>query len=106
LAGIEPTPQNTRLMRSFGMRELTSGVGILTQPKPDKWVWSRVAGDVLDLAMLGVALGNDKNHRGRTVGATLAVLGVTGLDLLAAKQLSKEREQAAMDDVSIGEQTL
>src|SRR5438128_9378974 len=50
IAGIEPTPANLRLMRSFGMRELTSGVGILTQPTPDKRLWSRVAGDVLDLA--------------------------------------------------------
>src|SRR3954467_949377 len=73
IAGIEPTPDNIRLMRSFGMRELTSGVGILTQPVPDKWLWSRVVGDVIDLAMLGVALGHDENERGRTLGATLAV---------------------------------
>jgi hypothetical protein len=106
VAGIDPTPENVRLMRSFGLRELTSGVGILTQPTPDKWMWSRVVGDVLDLAMLGVALGNDKNHRGRTVGATLAVLGVTGLDLLAAKELSKRREMAAIDDETVGERTV
>jgi hypothetical protein len=106
IAGIDPTPENVRLMRSFGLRELTSGVGILTQPMPDKWLWSRVAGDVLDLAMLGVALGNDKNHRGRTVGAALAVLGVTGLDILAAKELSKKREVAEIDDVSVGERTV
>jgi hypothetical protein len=106
IAGIESTPENIRLMRSFGMRELTSGVGILTQPKPEKWMWSRVAGDLVDLAMLGVALGNDKNKRGRTLGATLAVLGVTGLDILAANQLRKERAMAALDDVSIGEKTL
>ena len=106
IAGIEPTTENLRLMRSFGMRELTSGVGILTQPAPDKWLWGRVAGDVLDLAMLGVALGNERNDRGRTVGAALAVLGVTGLDLLAAKELSKKREVDAVDDVANGEQTV
>jgi len=106
IAGIEPTPDNVRLMRSFGLRELTSGVGILTQPAPDKWLWSRVAGDVLDLAMLGVALGNDRNHRGRTMGAALAVLGVTGLDILAARQLSRQRAEAVENDEQIGEQTL
>jgi hypothetical protein len=106
IAGIEPTPDNVRLMRSFGLRELTSGVGILTQPVPDKWLWSRVAGDVLDLAMLGVALGNDRNHRGRTMGAALAVLGVTGLDILAAKQLSRQRTEAVESGEEIGEQTL
>ena len=106
IAGIEPTPNNIRMMRTFGMRELTSGVGILTQPVPDKWLWSRVVGDVLDLTMLGVALSRDENDRGRTMGATLAVLGVTGLDILAARELSKKREVAEIDDVSIGEKTL
>lgn len=106
IAGIEPTPGNIRLMRSFGMRELTSGVGILTQPAPDKWLWSRVVGDVLDLAMLGVAMSGDRSRRGRTLGATLAVLGVTGLDLLAAKELSRQREQSETDGEAIGEKTL
>jgi hypothetical protein len=106
IAGIEATPESLRLMRSFGMRELTSGVGILTQPLPDKWMWSRVVGDVLDLAMLGAALSNDRNSRGRTLGATLAVLGVTGLDLLAARELSHQRDVAEVDDVSIGAKTL
>jgi hypothetical protein len=106
IAGIEPTPNNIRLMRSFGMRELTSGVGILTQPMPDKWLWSRVVGDVLDLAMLGVALGKEENDRSRTLGATLAVLGVTGLDILAAREVAKKREMAEIDDVSIGEKTV
>lgn len=106
LAGIEPTPDNMRLMRTMGMRELTSGVGILTQPVPDKWLWGRVVGDVLDLAMLGVAMGRSDGDRGKTLGATLAVLGVTGLDLLAAKQLTHKREEMEVDDVDIGAQTL
>jgi hypothetical protein len=106
VAGIEPTEDNIRLMRTFGMRELTSGVGILTQPVPDKWLWSRVMGDVIDLAMLGVALGNEKNDRGRTLGATLAVLGVTGLDILAARELGHKRDVMEVDDVQIGARTI
>jgi hypothetical protein len=105
LAGIEPTPDNVRLMRSMGMRELTSGVGILTQPVPDKWLWGRVLGDVMDLALLGAAMGNGKNN-GRTLGATLAVLGVTGLDILAAREMSHKRDVAEVDDVAIGEKTI
>jgi hypothetical protein len=106
VAGIEPTTDNMRLMRSMGVRELTSGVGILTQPTPDKWLWGRVAGDVLDLAMLGVALSQDRNKRGRTLGATLAVLGVTGLDILAARELARQREQSAGEGEEAGEKTL
>ena len=106
IAGIEPTPDNMRLMRTMGMRELTSGVGILTQPVPDKWLWGRVVGDVIDLALLGVAMGRNDGDRGKTLGATLAVLGVTGLDLLAAKQLSHKRDEMEVDDVDIGAKTI
>ena len=106
VAGIEPTAGNVRLMRAMGMRELTAGVGILTQPVPDKWMWGRVVGDVLDLAMLGAAMGSDKNQRGRTLGATLAVLGVTGLDILAAKELSRKRATLAEQEVEIGAKTI
>jgi len=63
-------------------------------------------GDVLDLAMLGVAMGKSSESRGKTLGATLAVLGVTGLDLLAAKQLTHKRQEMEIDDVDIGAKTL
>lgn len=106
LVGIEPTEANCGLMRTMGMRELSSGVGILTQPVPDKWLWGRVVGDVMDLAMLGVALGNGKGDRGRTLGATLAVLGVTGLDMLAARELSRQRQQAVEEGMEIGARSL
>jgi hypothetical protein len=105
LCGIEADGETITLMRSLGLRELTSGVGILTQPKPDKWLWSRVLGDVMDLALLGAAMSRDDAERGKTIGATLAVLGVTGLDILAAKEMAKERADMEQDDEPIGEQT-
>src|SRR4051812_8206463 len=40
------------LMRALGLRECSSGMGILTQKKSAGWLWSRVAGDVMDIAML------------------------------------------------------
>lgn len=103
IAGIEPTADNLRVMRTMGMRELTSGVGILTQPVPDKWLWGRVLGDVMDLALLGVAMGKSEEGRGRTIGATLAVLGVTGLDILAAKELSRKRGEMEAGESSVAD---
>src|SRR4051812_2351983 len=93
LIGVEADDNTIRLMRSLGMRELTSGVGILTQPKPAGWMQSRVAGDLMDLALLGAAMTGDKNQRRRTLAATIAVLGVTGLDLMCSRQLSKDRKE-------------
>ena len=86
-------------MRLFGLREITSGVGILSQPKPAGWLWSRVAGDVLDLSCLGLALSSNRTRRGRAIMATAAVAGVTALDVFSSQQLTREKEgNEALED--------
>src|SRR5258705_13702382 len=51
-------------------------------------VWSRVAGDALDLASLGIGFTSPNAKRGRLAFATAGVLAVSALDLICAKQLS------------------
>ena len=51
-------------------------------------MWSRVVGDALDLASLGVAATNPDAKRGRIAFATANVLAVTALDVMCAMQLS------------------
>jgi uncharacterized membrane protein len=81
-------------MRVAGLREIGHGVGILTtKPQPAQAVWSRVVGDVLDLALLGTALRDEGNDRNRTAAATAAVLGITALDVLCAQQLTRSKRQ-------------
>lgn len=76
-------------LRVFGLREIAHGVGILSQPNPTGWVWSRVAGDVMDLAALGAALQEPHARRDKVATAMTAVLGVAALDLLCGIQLSQ-----------------
>lgn len=45
----------TPLLRAFGYRELTSGVGLLMGRRRNAWMWSRVIGDVLDGAFMAYA---------------------------------------------------
>jgi uncharacterized membrane protein len=74
-----------------GLREITAGIGILTQRKPAAWTWARVAGDAMDLAALDAAImakGTDKN---RLMAAMAAVAGVTALDVYTAQLLSSPR---------------
>jgi uncharacterized membrane protein len=71
-------------VRLVGLRELASGVGLLTRRKPAGWLWSRVAGDAMDLALLGGALASGAPCPARVSGATLAVIGVTALDVYCA----------------------
>jgi uncharacterized membrane protein len=70
------------------LREITSGIGILSGPRPAGWVWTRVAGDLMDLALLGKALNSEDSNRGRVTAATAAVLGVTALDFVTGRRLS------------------
>lgn len=72
------------VMRAVGVREIASGVGILSQRRPANWLWVRVAGDAIDLALLGVAARSPYNRRRRVALASAAVAGVAVLDMLSS----------------------
>jgi uncharacterized membrane protein len=91
LIGVNDREARARdTMFAVGMREIASGVGILTRPMPTGWVWTRVGGDVMDLAALGRAFNSPRNNRNRVAAATAAVVGVTLLDFLTGQELSRE----------------
>ena len=84
---------NTNLVRLYGAREVGHGVAILSERTPSAAVWSRVGGDALDLATLGLTLARGRPRRDRIFMAMAAVAGVAVLDGIAAQQLSR-RESA------------
>jgi hypothetical protein len=75
------------LVRAFGAREIAAGMACLaTNSTPG--VWSRVAGDALDIAVLLSAFRND-NPKKRNVGIALAtVAGITLIDIATATALN------------------
>ncbi|MPZ76494.1 MAG: cyclase/dehydrase [Deltaproteobacteria bacterium] len=79
---------NQVLMRMIAIREIASGIGILSARKPTGWLWSRVGGDLMDLAILGNALVSHNANRRRVAVATAAITGVTVLDLRVSNELS------------------
>jgi len=90
VANAAGTNNHSAWIRAFGVREIVSGVGILTNPRPTRWVWSRVGGDLLDLAALGVALKTSRNDRATTAASFAAVAGITALDVIAARRISAQ----------------
>jgi hypothetical protein len=73
-----------RLVQAFGLREIASGILSLSVDKK-AGLWSRVAGDGLDIATL---IANDHRwnpERGNLRLAFLGVLGITVLDFIAAE---------------------
>jgi uncharacterized membrane protein len=72
-----------------GGRELAAAAALLVRPSAP-FVWARVAGDAMDLTLLGRALaGHGRRHRNRTVAATAAVAGLTAVDVVAALRASR-----------------
>jgi uncharacterized membrane protein len=80
------------LIRLLGLREIGSGIGIFTQRWPAESVWSRVAGDAIDLAVLRGAFASRNANRAKVAAATAAVLGVTALDVITAQQLGSRQD--------------
>lgn len=72
------------LIRAYGARELSSGVLSLSVDK-SVGLWSRVAGDGLDVLTLLGALRSRNPKRGNVSVALAMVAGVTLLDVLAAQ---------------------
>lgn len=93
--GVSEDDRTVTLMRTLGMRQLASGVGMLSQPRTPGWAWSRVAGDVMDLALLGNAMQSERSERTRVTAATAAVLGVAALDVIAGQRLARSSAETA-----------
>jgi uncharacterized membrane protein len=88
LIGVKDADGNKTLMRACGVREIAAGIGLLADQKPTGFAVARVAGDLMDLAMLANVLTTPENDRGRAVFATAAVVGVGLLDVLASEELA------------------
>jgi hypothetical protein len=87
------TDAHRGVMRSLGVRELLSGMSILTEhgptPQLKAGLWSRVAGDVVDLALLGLASRRTSRPTALAFAATV-VLAITAADVLYAQRVQRE----------------
>ncbi|HEX8523516.1 MAG TPA: hypothetical protein VF669_14780 [Tepidisphaeraceae bacterium] len=96
LLGIDDSKEQRNILRVLGVRELMHGFSILTEDRPTHalktGVWSRVAGDMLDTALLGVAAMKTKK-RGRFALVAASVLAIGALDMYYAQRLSRHRDR-------------
>ncbi|ASN82731.1 hypothetical protein [Deinococcus ficus] len=82
--------EHNTLVRAYGARELLAGAGLLLQPGARAvWLWSRVAGDILDLATLGMAKPDEPAGRKRTANALAMVTAITVVDVLTARAVTQ-----------------
>lgn len=91
LIGIRPRPRTRWALRALGVREILSGLGILARRGSAGPLWARVAGDAMDLALLGSSFGGRGNDSTRLTAATAAVAGVAAADVYAAARSSRNQ---------------
>jgi uncharacterized membrane protein len=83
--------RHTGLIRLYGAREIASGLLIFSgSRRPVAGVWSRVAGDAIDLATLSAAAASRRTSKTGVALAAVNVLGVAAIDLLCAQELSRK----------------
>lgn len=92
MIGVRDDATSRMWMRAVGVREIAAGVGIFSRRHPTEWIWARVAGDTMDLALLGSALRGKSRNPGRTLAATGAVIGAFATDLIDGVRLSRAQE--------------
>jgi uncharacterized membrane protein len=93
LARVIGVGNHPAVLRMLGLREIMSGLGLLSERKAGTWAWTRVAGDAMDLALLGAATRSGDAQPQRIAMAATAILGVTAVDLYSGRQLSRSEIQ-------------
>jgi uncharacterized membrane protein len=90
--------RHTGIIRLYGLRAVAAGLMIFSQGrKPAAGVWSRVAGDAMDLATLGVAMALPNTNKAGVLFGTANVLAVTAVDVMCAQALSREKGEMTED---------
>jgi hypothetical protein len=80
---------NEQLVQAYGLREIVTGIGILSSDQPAAWIWGRVGGDALDMATLATGLQPDNPKKENVQMALAAVAGVTALDFVCGASLAR-----------------
>lgn len=86
LMGVSDDDGNRDLVRAVALREIACGIGLLAAERPSGWLWARVGGDVMDLALLGAAWRSETTDRRRLAGAVAAGTAFAIVDTLCARQ--------------------
>lgn len=83
---------NEGLLQMLGLREIVSGIAVLSDTDRAAFLWSRVGGDAIDLALLTSALINSRK-KGSVALATASVAAVTALDVIGAMKLEDNEDE-------------
>jgi uncharacterized membrane protein len=92
--GIKADAETRTWTLLVGLREFVHAGAILAleRPRPVRALWSRVAGDAMDLALLGAAWRSKRENSMRLAAATGAVVGIGVADVLASIRFTRNAD--------------
>jgi uncharacterized membrane protein len=91
LVGIPATnAARVAITRLIGVREVGVAPWLLVRTRPARWLWARVAGDAMDLALMARAVRAADTHRPAVIAATAAVAAVSAVDVAAAVMAQRQ----------------
>jgi uncharacterized membrane protein len=91
--GADPDGAAPLILRLVGIRELAVGASVLLQPRRPLPLWARVAGDAVDLALVGLAATGRRTSPARLAVTATAIAGVTALDVISSLRATREAER-------------
>jgi uncharacterized membrane protein len=89
--GVKDDAETRTWTLLVGLREFAHAGGILAleRPRPVRALWSRVAGDMMDLALLSAAWRSKRENTFRLAAATGAVVGIGIADVVASIRFTR-----------------
>lgn len=92
MIGVKDDAATRLWQRIVGVREVVAAGGILPQRRPTEFLWGRVAGDAMDLALLAKAFGSKRESTVRLAAAAATVAGIAVADALTASRFAIDPE--------------
>ena len=99
LARAVGMPSLPRVTRIHGLRQIGTGIGMLTSKDPSPWLWGSAAGGVLDIATVSAGLVTARRPV-RTLTSIGLLIGMVYIDMKVAEGASpaaKRRKRSLRD---------
>ena len=105
LIGLRPSPHTRMALRAVGIREITTGYALLSNSHSTPWLWSRLAGDAMDLSLLVAGVGRRADDRTRAARTAFAIASGALVNVYAAAHTGRSRRRhpiSSVEPVSAG----
>lgn len=93
LIGLRPSPHTRMALRAVGIREITTGYALLADSHSTPWLWSRLAGDAMDLSLLVAGVGRRADDRTRATRTAFAIASGAVVNVYAAARTGRSRRR-------------